>query len=76
MYEFTEIDESRYGQNMVAKNQTGQKLKTQVGTKLNENYGIPDQMLTESHQETVFVHALTGKLYFFAQDAQAFISSE
>ena len=70
------MDGSRYGQNMVMQHQTRLQAKAPIGTVLNEYFGILEQMLTATHHGTMFVHARTGTLYFFVEEAQAFKSSE
>ena len=57
------MDGRRYGQIVVAQNQTRLKSKAPIGTVLKEFYGIPDQMLTATHHGTMFMHARTDKLY-------------
>ena len=70
------MDGSRYGQNLVRQHQTRLQAKAPIGTVLNEYYSIPEQMLTATHHGTIFVHARTGTLYFFVEEARAFLSSE
>ena len=67
---------SGYEERLEAQHQARLQAKATIGTVLNEYYGILDQMMTAMHYGTMFVHARTGTLYFFVEEAQAFISSE
>ena len=75
MYECRAMERfNRMGAEVVA-TQSRLVARAPIAAPLNDSQGIRDQMLTATHQLTMFVHARPGT-YLFVEELQAFMPSE